>query len=118
MRRLPFAVFIATLAVPASAEAGTLALEGTELVYRASPGAEDVFAARQEAGRLTFEGLEGSTPDLTPGTGCERAGRTVRCSLAQVTAVRVLAGDGDDLSLRPDGLAQRRRQPLRDVVLF
>ena len=33
---------------------------------------------------------------LVPGAGCERATERVRCQLANATAVRVLAGDGDD----------------------
>ncbi len=39
--RLPVAVFIALLALPASAQAGVVGLEGTQIVYRADPGVAD-----------------------------------------------------------------------------
>ena len=84
--RLPIAtVLITALALPASASAGTVALEGTELVYRGDAAHERlVIMAEGEA--VTFE------LDRAPVAGCPPTG----CSAAGVTAIRVLSGAGDD----------------------
>jgi hypothetical protein len=91
--RLPVFVFVLLLAVPAPASAGTLALEGTELVFRGDAAenrltiepAPDSFLVRVRAGTLAA------------GAGCAAvdAGR-VRCRSAGVTGLRLLGGDGDD----------------------
>jgi hypothetical protein len=96
--RLPVAVLTALLLVPATAQAGTVGLEGTELVLRSAPGQEDLLEAEREGRRLVVEGVEGGELGYTPGPGCERARRVVTCSLDGVTGLRVLLGDGDDIA--------------------
>ncbi len=85
------------LLLPGTAHAGKVGLEGTEIVYRSAPGQEDLFEAQEAAGVLTFQSREGGALRVTPGAGCARASGRVRCPLAGVTAVRILAGDSDDL---------------------
>ena len=64
--RLPIAaVLVAVLLAPASARAGTVALEGTELVFRATPGQLDDLVVMPEPGRLTFRAA-----GLVAGAGC------------------------------------------------
>src|SRR5690349_15589211 len=97
--RLPVLfVLTAALAVPASAQAATVGLEGTELVYRGGPGEVDDFVAQpgdpSEAPAKLYFTERGAR--ITAGPGCEQPRGTPVCSLAGVTAIRVLAGDGDD----------------------
>jgi len=83
-------VILLVLLVPSTAQAATLGREGTELVYRSAPGQEELH--------LLMEGDDGDLimvgGDVTPGAGC--AGVEVSCSLAGITTVRVLLGDGND----------------------
>jgi len=85
------------LAMPASARAGTIGLEGTELVYRSAPGEADDFVAQDNPedvpGKLVV--YERGTK-LTPGAGCGRGKFYLECSTQGVTAMRVFAADGDD----------------------
>ena len=60
------------------------------------PGQKDTIALEDDAGVLTVGGPRDRDLGLVPGAGCERATERVRCQLANATAVRVLAGDGDD----------------------
>ncbi|RKQ88010.1 hypothetical protein C8N24_6046 [Solirubrobacter pauli] len=92
MRLLAFLLVL--LAVPATASAAeTIGIEGTELVYRTDPAADD---------HGTFLLMEGDTKDelfvigggVTPGPGCE--GVEISCSVAGITAVRVIGGSGDE----------------------
>ncbi|MBE2314710.1 hypothetical protein DVA67_001895 [Solirubrobacter sp. CPCC 204708] len=73
---------VALLALAPAAHAGTLGREGSELVFRAAPGADDAFFATAENGVLRFTG-----DDVTPGEGC--GGREVTCALDGVTAIRL-----------------------------
>lgn len=95
---LPLAALATMLLMPAPARAATVGLEGTELVYRGGPGEVDDFVAQpgdpsEVPARLWFTVRGGP---ITAGPGCERRGGSPVCSLAGVTAIRVLAGDGDD----------------------
>ncbi len=95
--RLPIAgVLAAVLLMPASAHAATFALEGTELVYRSDPAQADVIVFQNSEGVLFGQAPKGHELGVVPGAGCERVDEQIRCPLAGVTAVRVLAGDGDD----------------------
>lgn len=78
------------LLTPASAQAGTIAREGTELVYRSAPGEADQFSV--EGGEVTVV-AEGN---VTAGAGCRPGEYAAYCPAEGVTVVRVLAGDGDD----------------------
>ncbi len=91
--RLPLAVAVAlaALVAPASADAGLAAREGTEIVYRSDPGEKDFFFAEAVEGTLHFRGPYAR---VTAGPGC--SGEPVTCSLDGITAIRVLAADGDD----------------------
>ena len=83
-------VLALALLTPASAQAGTIAREGTELVYRSAPG---------EADRVNFENLQPTLVAegrLTAGPGCRQGDDAAYCPLEGVTSLRVLAGDGDD----------------------
>ena len=52
--RLPIAAALfAALLAPASAHAATVALEGTEVVYRADAGQRDAVSFEDDAGVLT-----------------------------------------------------------------
>ncbi|MBE2314709.1 hypothetical protein DVA67_001890 [Solirubrobacter sp. CPCC 204708] len=88
MKRLSIAAAMLAI-VPASAEAGTVAREGTELVYRSAPGERDYVVMQVLRGQ---PGISAGGTGVTLGAGCQD--RT--CSLDGVTAIRVLAGDGDD----------------------
>ncbi|MDA0182459.1 calcium-binding protein [Solirubrobacter phytolaccae] len=77
------------LVAPATAQAGTLAREGTELVYRSAPEQADAFLATVDRGALVVQGR-----GITPGEGC--GGTVIRCSLDGITGLRVFAGDGND----------------------
>ena len=91
--RLPLTALVLTLLAPASAEAGTVALEGTELVFRADPGQRDQLVVMPEEGAVEFR----SDGDIDAGTGCaDRTARRARCPSAGVKAIRILAGDGSD----------------------
>ena len=83
-------VLLAVLLTPASAQAGTIAREGTELVYRSAPG---------EADQVNFENLQPTLVAegrVTAGPGCRPGEDVAYCPLEGVTSLRVLAGDGDD----------------------
>ncbi len=92
-------VLIVLLATPATAHAGTVAREGTEIVYRSAPGEADDFTAQANPPdpetpiKLYFDAKDAP---ITPGPGCVQGGRYPECPLDGVTAIRVLAGDGDD----------------------
>ncbi|MDA0172330.1 hypothetical protein OJ998_24720 [Solirubrobacter taibaiensis] len=82
-------VLLTLLLMPASAQAGTIAREGSELVYRSAPGESDYIVVQDlGAGSSVSAGGTG----VTPGTGCVRRS----CSIDGITAVRVIAADGDD----------------------
>ncbi len=92
--RLPIAVFVALLVPASAAQAGTVALEGTELVFRAEPGAEDRLRIASGDGSVRFESRE---EPIAAGVGCAAEGNDgLRCPATGVTAIRVLTGDGDD----------------------
>ncbi len=91
--RLPIAVLVALLLTPAAAHAGTVAREGGEIVYRSAPGQIDLVHFSTAGGELRVGYADGT---VTAGAGCRAVRDTIRCDLAGVTAVRVLAGDGDD----------------------
>lgn len=95
-------VLLLALAVPASAHAGTVGLEGTELVYRSAPGEKDDFEGEVEDGVLIFGAPFEAPVPITPGAGCVFATPYVRCPLAGVTGIRLLTGDGDDDSMLHD----------------
>ncbi|RKQ88011.1 hypothetical protein C8N24_6047 [Solirubrobacter pauli] len=96
MRRLiPLPLLL--LAAPTSVHAATVGREGTELVYRSAPGQEDLFEAEHGGGALTFAGREGGNARITPAAGCTREREVVRCPTDGLSAIRVLAGDSDDL---------------------
>src|ERR1700754_319505 len=82
------------LVAPSAAEAGSVAREGTELVFRANPGDTDVLTVAQASGSVTFMAGRGAT--ISAGPGCEIANLGVRCDAADATVVRVLLEDGDD----------------------
>ena len=63
--RLPVAWPVAALLTPASAQAGTVALEGTELVFRSDPGQLDDLVVMPEPGVVTFRAA-----GLVAGAGC------------------------------------------------
>lgn len=92
---------LAVLATAAMlAPTATVGREGTELVYRAAPGQED---------RVVFAGPKGTVEVFGPaarvsaGPGCDATRRGVRCSTAGITAIRILAADGnDDVSTEVD----------------
>jgi len=84
--RLPIAtVLITALALPASASAGTVVVEGSELVYRGDAAHERLVVMRDDEA-VTFE------LDRAAVAGCPPTG----CPLAGVTAIRVLTAEGDD----------------------
>lgn len=83
-------------AFPATAQAATVGLEGTELVYRSAPGQADLFQVEDEDGVFTFENQLEDAVEVTPGPGCARAGEHVRCTAPGITALRLLTADGDD----------------------
>ena len=91
--RLPVAgLLVAALLTPASAQAGTVALEGTELVFRSDPGQLDDLVVMPEPGVVTFRAA-----GLVAGAGCTaESSESLRCPSAGVTAIRVLAGDRSD----------------------
>ncbi|MDA0182454.1 hypothetical protein OJ997_19250 [Solirubrobacter phytolaccae] len=89
--RLPVALFVALLALPASAQAGVVGLEGTQLVLRADPGEQvRVGILQPSGGQIRFTG----TPRV--GAGCVAADGEVACPETGVTGVVVQTGDGDD----------------------
>lgn len=96
MKRLLPAILL--LFVPASAQAATVGLEGTQLVYRSAPGQADLFEVErdQEAGVFVFEHQLEDQVEITPGAGCVAADKNVHCTLAGVTAMHLLTGDGND----------------------
>jgi len=90
----PALVLLLLLAVPATASAGeTIGREGSELVYRTDPVADDGGAFLLMAGDTKDELLV-IGGGITPGAGCK--GVEVRCSVAGITGVRVVGGAGDE----------------------
>ncbi len=91
--RLPItAAVLAALLVPASAHAGTVALEGTERVFRSDPGQLDDLVVMPVPGVVTF-----TADRLVAGAGCTAGpDENLRCPSASVTAIRLLAGDRSD----------------------
>lgn len=88
--RLPIAL-LALLALPASAPAATVGLEGTQLVYRTDAGERaDVFVSQGGDGLIRFDG-----PVQRSGPGCTGTDR-IECAEAGVTGVAVITGDGND----------------------
>lgn len=91
--RLPVAVLIALLTLPASAQAGTVALEGTLLVFRADPGERVVLASGLDSRKRVFFDAKG----VRPGPGCAAAADgDVECPPEGVTGVAIVTGDGND----------------------
>lgn len=91
--RLPITVLLALLALPASAQAATVGVEGTELVYRADPGTADRVTVGARSDTVSVRAVAGAVA----GPGCTNdTSQLLRCPAAGVTAIRVLAGDGDD----------------------
>lgn len=90
--RLPIAV-LALLALPATAQAGVVGLEGTQLVFRADPGERVVLISGFDARKRLFFDAKG----LRPGPGCAAAADgDVQCHPDGVTGVAIVTGDGDD----------------------
>jgi len=91
--RLPIAAALfAALLVPTSADAGTVALERTELVFRSDPGQLDDLVVMPAQGVMTFRAA-----GLVAGAGCGvEAADELRCPSAGVTGLRIIAGDRSD----------------------
>lgn len=91
--RLPVTVLLALLALPAAAHAGSVGLEGTQLVFRSDPGEPvKLFAGQVEVGRFVFAG-----PGHRAGPGCTSPQPDqIECPEAGVTGVSVVTGDGAD----------------------
>lgn len=90
--RLPAAVLIALLALPASAQAGVVGLEGTQLVFRTDPGEQVKLLSGFNGDKVFFFSGRG----VRPGPGCGGAEGDVQCPPAGVTGVTFVTGDGDD----------------------
>src|SRR5688500_7177660 len=93
--RLPVAVFAALLALPASAQAGVVAVEGTQIVYRADPGADDnvIFTEREDDGVVKVTPLNGK---VRLGPGCAERPLGNECPTAGMAGLTVFSGDGTD----------------------
>lgn len=91
--RLVIVVLAALLVLPASARAGVIALEGTQLVYRGDPGVADKLIFSEGDDALLVNPL--GAP-LRIGAGCGDSRLGVQCPLAGVAGLTVFAGDGDD----------------------
>lgn len=90
------AVLASVAAVPAVASAGTIAVEGEALVFRAAPGEVNDLYVNDEGGEIVFS----DTPAVTGPAGlCDRGeyepAGLLRCP-AQPRGVRIELGDGDD----------------------
>ena len=73
--RLPAAVLITLLALPASAQAGAVGREGTQLVFRADPGEQVKLLSGFNADQVFFFSGRG----VRPGAGCGGAEGDVTC---------------------------------------
>ncbi|RKQ88013.1 hypothetical protein C8N24_6049 [Solirubrobacter pauli] len=89
--RLPIAV-LALLALPASAQAGVVGLEGTQLVYRSDPGEEVKLLSGYNGDGVFFFSGRG----VRPGPGCGGTEGDVECPPAGVAGVTLVTGDGND----------------------
>ena len=91
--RLPIAAaLLAALLAPASAHAGTVALEGDRARLPLRPGQLDDLVVMPEPGVVTF-----TADRLVAGAGCTAGpDENLRCPSAGVTAIRILAGDRSD----------------------
>jgi hypothetical protein len=93
--RLPLsAVLIAALAAPATAHAGTIGLEGAQLVYRADPGVRDRLVLTEQLGGVLAVNPLGD--DLRLGPGCTEQDLGVQCPTAGVAGLTIVTGDGAD----------------------
>ena len=87
-RRRRFFMLALLFMLPAPAHAGVASLEGTEIVYRGDARRDAVYAEG------TAEAVTFRDETVTAGHGC--GGTPVVCPAAGVTALRVIAGEGDD----------------------
>lgn len=90
------AVLASGAAFPAVAAAGTIAVEGEALVFRAAPGEVNDLYVNDEGGEIVFS----DTPAVSAPVGlCDRGeyepAGLLRCP-AQPRGVRIELGDGDD----------------------
>lgn len=90
--RLPIAVLVASLALPASAPAGVVGLEGTQLVFRADAGERVRLISGFDAREMYFFHGQG----VRPGPACVAVKDGAQCPPAGVTGVAILTGDADD----------------------
>jgi hypothetical protein len=87
-------LLIAAFAVPTTAHAGTLGLEGAQLVYRADPGDRDRLVLTEQ-----LDGSLAANPlgdDLRLGPGCAEQDLGVECPAAGVAGLTIITGDGAD----------------------
>lgn len=94
---VPLLAATAVLLSAASAQAGTVALEGDALVFRAAPGESNNLFINDEGAEIVFSDAEAYP--ITVGAGCTHSeydpASTVRCSPAG--SARAELGDGDDV---------------------
>lgn len=90
------ALLVGAAAVPAVASAGTIAVEGEALVFRAAPGEANDLYVNDEGGEVVFSDAPAVTgPAGLCGRGEYEPAGLLRCP-AQPRGVRVELGDGDD----------------------
>ncbi|WP_026910626.1 calcium-binding protein [Patulibacter minatonensis] len=101
-RTAPVVLGLAALAVPATASAGTVTLDGPNLTYTAAPGEQNgVFYSREYGTEGIVIGDYGNTvlandPRCTPGN------ETYVCT-GVIGTIRIDLGDGNDTASQPSG---------------
>ncbi|HEX6022501.1 MAG TPA: MopE-related protein [Solirubrobacter sp.] len=89
------------LLVPATAQAGTISISGTTILYDANPGSSDQIAVFEVGGdTIRFTRFGGAS--IQQDAGCQASDepqpQTVDCPLGAVTRILISLEDGDDIA--------------------
>jgi Ca2+-binding RTX toxin-like protein len=94
MRLALLATCLMCFAAPAAAAAGTVSVRGSTVVYEAPPGEVNTVIVRCASASECF--VSDTTAPVTDGTGCAASAAEHTCTGADLAAIELGLGDGDD----------------------
>jgi Ca2+-binding RTX toxin-like protein len=112
LRLLVATTALCALALPASALAAEVHIEGSTLVYTAAPGETNVIEISDSAPSPDDYAFSDSTPSTTVTAPCARNGAAIVCPGADLTGARFDLGDGDDRLVAAGGSTSGKVLPL------